>query len=118
MVVANTEDHRTPSGPDLVRMLQHSLEPDLVAYLVPEVDPAELRGWKFRDRQTQRAVKHRLQEVLDVFRRLEARDGPALARNWFLATNPRLRGRAPAEVIREGDVSWAKAAAIDYLERD
>ena len=48
-------------------------------------------------------LEKRLRNLYAVARYLAVRDRPASAPEWLMAPNPELSGRAPADLLREGE---------------
>jgi hypothetical protein len=63
----------------------------------------EIRQIAHGDSCPVRDLEQRLRNLYAVTRMLAVRDRPASAPEWLMAPNPELSGRAPADLLREGE---------------
>ncbi|HEX8741747.1 MAG TPA: hypothetical protein VF712_01305 [Thermoleophilaceae bacterium] len=63
----------------------------------------EIRDIAHGDRHPRGELEKRLRNLYAVARYLAIRDRPASAPEWLMAPNPELSGRAPADLLREGE---------------
>lgn len=58
----------------------------------------------------------RLRAAHTIATAIETNENDQVARSWLIAGNPRLGGRAPADLIREDELPAVFAAATAFLE--
>jgi hypothetical protein len=92
--------------PELVGALREVLGAKLVAYLGRVKETRAVRQWA----EGSRAIANpedveRLRIAYRVARLITERDSAAVAQAWFQGLNPILDDRAPALVLRDGDLA-------------
>lgn len=109
---------RTPAKPDLAYVNATRLEPSvlvkelrdllgarLVAYLGGVKETRAVRQWAEGTREVSGGEDlRRLRVAYQAAKLLAERDTPAVVQAWFQGLNPALADRAPARLLREGDL--------------
>ena len=92
----------------LAKELHDQLGAKLVAYLGGVRETRAVRQWAEETREVSGGEDLRwLRVAYQVARLLAERDAPAVDRAWFQGLNPTLAERAPAQLLREGDLDDA-----------
>lgn len=108
----------TPARPDLAYVNATRLEPSvlvkelrdllgakLVAYLGGVKETRAVRQWAEGTREVSGSEEmRRLRVAYQAAKLLAERDAPAVVQAWFQGLNPTLADRAPARLLREGDL--------------
>lgn len=94
------------SQPELVTALRELLGAKLVAYLGRVKETRAVRQWADGTRTIGNDTDvERLRIAYRAARLITARDTPAVAQAWFQGLNPILDDRAPALLLREGELA-------------
>ena len=94
------------SQPELVTALRELLGVKLVAYLGRVKETRAVRQWADGTRTIGNASDvERLRIAYRAARLITDRDTPAVAQAWFQGLNPILDDRAPALLLREGELA-------------
>ena len=105
------------STPELVRQLISHLGPTLVATLAGAKDPKLPHKWAKADGPTPRDnTLPKLQIAHRIWRLISTSDSDAVARAWFIGSNPRLNEESPIFTIRDGRGDEAHRAAVAFVE--
>lgn len=100
---------------DIARYLQEALGQRLVAYMAGVEDPKRVGRWAQGDQAPRGEAERRLRAAFQIFHLLVASDSEHVARAWFIGMNPQLEDASPAEVIRDGRLKDALAAARAFV---
>ncbi len=100
---------------DIARFLQEALGQKLVAYMSDVSDPKQVGRWAQGTQVPRDEAERRLRAAFQMFHLLQADDSPHVVRAWFVGMNPQLNDESPAEVIREGRLKEALAAARAFV---
>lgn len=93
------------STAELVSVLRELLGAKLVAYLGKVKETRAVRQWAEGTRQVANPSDlDRLRVAYRAVRMITQRDSKEVAQAWFQGLNPLLEDRAPARVLREGDL--------------
>jgi hypothetical protein len=76
----------------------------LVAYLGSVKETRAVRQWMAGERQPQGDTEDRLREALTVATMLASKEHKTTIQAWFQGLNPQLDDRAPARLLRDGDL--------------
>lgn len=89
----------------VVKELRDLLGARLVAYVAGVGETRAVHEWAegVREVRSDEAAR-RLRTALQVAHLLNRRDSPEVVQAWFQGLNPQLADRAPARLLREGDV--------------
>ena len=94
------------SQAELVSALREILSAKLVAYLGRVKETRAVRQWAEGTRTISSDTDvERLRIAYRAARLITARDSAAVAQAWFQGLNPLLDDRAPARLLREGDLT-------------
>lgn len=94
------------SQPELVTALRELLGAKLLAYLGRVKETRAVRQWADGTRTIGNATDvERLRIAYRAARLITARDTPAVGQAWFQGLNPILDDRAPALLLREGELA-------------
>lgn len=91
--------------PAVARELEELLGAKLVAYIAGVREARAVRQWGRGDRVPREDIPERLRIALRAASLITASDGPGVAQAWFQGCNPQLDERAPARLLREGDLT-------------
>lgn len=91
--------------PAVVSELQQMFGGRLVAYLAGVTEARRLKDWINGSRDPRGDVEDRLRLALHVARMIADREGPAVARAWFVGINPYLNDNSAAWLMREEDLN-------------
>ncbi|MDQ3694900.1 MAG: XRE family transcriptional regulator [Chloroflexota bacterium] len=103
---------------ELAQRLEAVLSRRLTAYLVNVQDGRTIARWAsgeitaIRDEKAERRLRVAY-EIVSLLR--EASMATQTIRAWFISLNPRLRNQPPLEVIRDGNLDEAIAAAEAFV---
>ena len=100
---------------DVARYLQEALGQKLVSYMADVSDPKRVGRWAQGAQVPRDDAERRLRAAFQIFHLLQAYDSPHVVRAWFVGMNPQLNDESPAEVIREGRLKEALAAARAFV---
>jgi hypothetical protein len=113
------QDERTQGSRDrqridhLAEWLEVTLGPRLVAYAVG-VTPAEVCRYAHGESPAAE-VEQRLRNLYTATWFIASTDGPGTAHDWLMQPKPELENRAPAELLRTGEVpeaSWYSVTRV------
>jgi hypothetical protein len=90
--------------PVVVKELRELLGAKLVAYVAGVTETRAVHEWADGVREPRGPVDERLRFTLRVAAFIAERDGARVAQAWFQGLNPQLDDRAPARLLREGDL--------------
>lgn len=89
----------------VVKELRDLLTPRLVAYIADVRETRAVHQWAEGSRNVKSpAAEDRLRLALQVALFLSEHDAPRVVQAWFQGLNPHLDDRAPARLLREGDL--------------
>jgi len=100
---------------DIARYLQEALGQRLVAYMAGVEDPKRVGRWAQGAQTPREEAERRLRAAFQIFHLLVASDSEHVVRAWFIGMNPQLEDDSPAEVIHEGRLKDALAAARAFV---
>ncbi|MFS8532891.1 XRE family transcriptional regulator [Sphaerobacter thermophilus] len=115
-----TQVHRQAvSAPltEVAGLLQEVLSRRLTAFIAGVKDGKTVSRWangevtEIREHETEQ----RLRMAYEIAQLLLLHDSPQTVKAWFIGLNPQLDDRSPAEVIREGQLREALAAARAFV---
>jgi uncharacterized protein (DUF2384 family) len=115
-----SKDDRTPSHDDgeridhLAEWLEVTLGPRLTAYAVG-VTTGEIARYAHGDDAPGRETEQRIRNLYRATWFVASNDGPGSAHDWLCEPNPKLDDRAPAELLRDGEVPvplWFSASTV------
>ena len=98
--------------PEVVTALRALVGPRLVAYVGSVRETRAVHQWAEGARAPGEAVQLRLRVALQVASMLAEAEGPRIAHAWLQGLNPQLEDRAPARLLREGDLQEVGPAVI------
>lgn len=111
---ASHSAHRRPEEwtvAQIAQYLSENLGPKLVAHMVGKSPQTIARWADGTQKPPQPDVERRLRGAFQIVQLLIETDSRHVVRAWFIGMNPQLEDRSPAEVIADGDVRAAMAAA-------
>lgn len=100
---------------DVARYLQEALGQKLVAYMAGVSDPKRVGRWAHGDQSPRDEAEKRLRAAFQIFHLLLAEESTHVIRAWFIGMNPQLNDDSPADVIHEGRLKEALAAARSFI---
>ncbi|QYJ15620.1 hypothetical protein Rxycam_01444 [Rubrobacter xylanophilus DSM 9941] len=101
---------------DVVSFLQDLLGRRLVAYVAGVKDVKTVSRWANGEvRSIRQESEERIRTAYEVAQLLVQFDSPSIVKAWFIGLNPQLDDVSPAEMIREGKLKEAKAAARAFV---
>ncbi|MBX6763699.1 MAG: XRE family transcriptional regulator [Rubrobacteraceae bacterium] len=101
---------------DVVSFLQDLLGRRLVAYVAGVKDAKTVSRWANGEvRSIRQESEERIRTAYEVAQLLVQFDSPRIVKAWFIGLNPQLDDVSPAEMIREGKLKEAKAAARAFV---
>lgn len=101
---------------DVVSFLQDLLGRRLVAYVAGVKDAKTVSRWANGEvRSIRQESEERIRTAYEVAQLLVQFDSPSIVKAWFIGLNPQLDDVSPAEMIREGKLKEAKAAARAFV---
>lgn len=101
---------------DIAATLQEVLSRRLVAYIVGVKDAKTVSRWASGEVSAVRPDSEQcLRAVFEIVQLLLQFDSPRVVKAWFIGLNPQLGDVSPADVIREGGLKEAKAAARAFV---
>ncbi|ACZ40538.1 MAG: XRE family transcriptional regulator [Sphaerobacter thermophilus] len=115
-----TQVHRQAVAAPLTEvagLLQEVLSRRLTAFIAGVKDGKTVSRWangevtEIREHETEQ----RLRTAYEIAQLLLLHDSPQTVKAWFIGLNPQLDDRSPAEVIREGQLREALAAARAFV---
>jgi hypothetical protein len=98
--------------PEVAGALRELLGPRLVAYLGSVRETRAVHQWAEGAREPAEGVQLRLRVALQVASMLAEAEGPRIAQAWMQGLNPQLEDRAPARLLREGELQEVGPAVI------
>ncbi|HEX9683295.1 MAG TPA: hypothetical protein VGA13_09445 [Acidimicrobiales bacterium] len=88
-----------------MKELRDLLTPRLVAYIAGVTETRAVHQWAEGIRDVKSSeVEDRLRLTLQIAMLLAEHDAPRVVQAWFQGLNPHLDDRAPARVLRDGDL--------------
>jgi len=100
---------------DIARYLQEALGQKLVAHMAGVADPKRVGRWAQGTQAPRGEAERRLRAAFQIFHLILTQDSVHIARAWFIGMNPQLEDDSPAEVIRDGRLKEALAAAKAFV---
>jgi len=100
---------------DIAGYLQEVLGQKLVAYMAGVADPKRVGRWAQGMQIPRAEAERRLRAAFQIFHLVAGEDSVHVARAWFVGMNPQLGDDSPAEVIRDGRLKDALAAARVFV---
>ncbi|BBL79314.1 hypothetical protein RxyAA322_11680 [Rubrobacter xylanophilus] len=101
---------------DVVSFLQDLLGRRLVAYVAGVKDVKTVSRWANGEvGSIRQESEERIRTAYEVAQLLVQFDSPRIVKAWFIGLNPQLDDVSPAEMIREGKLKEAKAAARAFV---
>ena len=100
---------------DVAQYLQEALGQKLVAYIAGVSDSKQVGRWAQGTQVPRDEPERRLRAAFQIFHLLLTEESPHVIRAWFIGMNPQLDDDSPAEVIRDGRVKEALAAAKAFV---
>ncbi|AXG79729.1 XRE family transcriptional regulator [Streptomyces paludis] len=104
--------------PGIAQFLQDTFGQKLTAYIAGIADPKHVRNWCTGQSTPRFDSELRLRAAFQVFQVIARAENPHTARAWMIGMNPQLEDDSPLEVIAEGRVKDAMAAARSYIKGD
>lgn len=102
---------------ETVRQLNAALGTTLVAYLANSKDQKASIRWARVDGPVPRAeTRRRLLDAHQAWTQIASTHSEYIARNWFIAANPRLDEDSPVERLRAGDSKAVMNAVTALIE--
>jgi hypothetical protein len=98
--------------PRVAAELRELLGAKLVAYLGGVGETRAVHQWVDGDRTPSDEVQQRLRFALRIALPIANADSPAIAQAWFQGLNPQLDDRAPARLLRDGDLDEVGPAIV------
>lgn len=111
---SHTTSPRRPeewSVAQVAKYLNDSIGPKLVAYMVGKSTQTVARWAEGSQAPPQPDIERKLRGAFQIVQLLVETDSRHVVRAWFIGMNPQLEDLSPAEVIADGDVRAAMAAA-------
>jgi hypothetical protein len=105
------------TGNELAAELQALLGQKLLAYAVGDRHPKTIGRYASGEREPDNATWARLVDIYNVVQILEQGMRRKTVKSWLLGSNPRLRGKAPVELLHDGDLSEVMRAARVFISR-
>jgi hypothetical protein len=100
------------SFPEAAEELRALLGARLVAYLGGVRETRAVHQWAEGSRRPSDEVQQRLRLALQVALPIAEAESPQIAQAWFQGLNPELDDRAPARLLRDGDLDDVGPAVI------
>lgn len=89
-----------------------------VSFLAGAKDSKQSAKWaRAGGPEPRREAARRLMMAHRIWAAISAAEDDYVARNWFIGSNPRLGEKSPIEVLHEGDLEGAAAAARAFVDR-
>lgn len=102
---------------ETARQLVAHLGPTAVSYLAGAKNSKQSLAWARADGPEPRdRTRQRLLAAHRIWAAISQAESDYVARNWFIANNPRLEEQTPLAVLRDGDISAAINAARAFLD--
>ena len=111
---AITTGKRIMETGDVARFLADVLGYELVAYITGK-SVKTVRRWADGTTSPRLSSEQLLHATAYVFQTILESDSDDIARAWFIGLNPQLDDVAPADVLRDGDVTAVVAAAKAFV---
>jgi hypothetical protein len=96
----------------VVTELRELLGAKLVAYLGGVGETRAVHQWAEGDRIPSDEVQQRLRFALRIALPIASADSASIAQAWFQGLNPQLDDRAPARLLRDGDLGEVGPAIV------
>lgn len=103
--------HESWTVAQVARHLNETVGPKLTAFMVGKSPQTVARWASETQAPPQPEVEARLRGAFQIVQLIMEVDSRHVARAWLIGMNPQLEDRSPAEVIAEGDLRSAMAAA-------
>ncbi len=100
---------------DVAGYLQEVLGQKLVAYMAAVSDAKSVGRWAQGVQKPRYDAEQRLRAAFQIYHLLVSEESAHVARAWFIGMNPQLDDDSPAEVIRNGGLKEAMAAAKAFV---
>jgi hypothetical protein len=97
--------------------MQAALGQKLVAYVVGDRHPKTIGRYARGEREPNDETLARLVNLCTVVQLLEQRMRRQTVKSWLLGSNPHLRGKAPADLLHDGNFSDVVRAARIFISR-
>jgi hypothetical protein len=98
--------------PQVANELRQLLGARLLAYLGGVGETRAVHQWADGERVPSDAIQQRLRFALRIALPIAQADSPAVAQAWFQGLNPQLDDRAPARLLRDGDLDEVGPAIV------
>lgn len=105
------ESLRLPTD-ELVSQLREALGAKLVAYVASIQETRTVGEWADGEREPQPEVEVRLRVAYHVASLLLEKNSPVVVQVWFQGANELVGGRAPARLLRDGDLDEMGPAVV------
>lgn len=105
------------TGRELATELQAALGQKLVAFTVGDRHPKTIGRYARGEREPDDRTLARLVDLYNVVQLLEQGMRRQTVKSWLLGSNPRLRGKAPAELFHDGRVADVMRAARVFISK-
>ncbi|MEV7421332.1 MULTISPECIES: XRE family transcriptional regulator [unclassified Streptomyces] len=103
---------------EIAHRLQDTFGQKLTAYIAGIADAKHVRNWCTGQSAPRYDSELRLRAAFQVFEFITRAENAHTARAWMIGMNPQLDDDSPLEVIAEGRVKDAMAAARSYVKGD
>jgi hypothetical protein len=90
--------------PQVATELRELLGAKLVAYIGGVGETRAVHQWADGERTPSDEIQQRLRFALRIALPIANSDSPSIAQAWFQGLNPQLDDRAPARLLRDGDL--------------
>lgn len=102
---------------ETTRQLVSHLGPTAVSFLAGSKNSKQSHRWAKPDApEPLQPARERLLTAHRIWTAIATTESDYVARNWFIAANPRLDEETPLSAIRNGDLRLALAAAEAFLD--
>ena len=98
--------------PQVATELRELLGAKLVAYLGGVGETRAVNQWADGERTPSDEVQQRLRFALRIALPIATADSASIAQAWFQGLNPQLDDRAPARLLRDGDLDEVGPAIV------
>ncbi len=117
LLVASHEETLRLDIHEVARRMVSHLGGTAVSYLGGAKDSKQSYAWsRAEGRQPGRPVRQRLLAAHRIWSMISDSESDYVARNWFVAANPRLGEQDPLTALREGDLKEVLAAAAAFVD--
>jgi hypothetical protein len=111
------EHLRDRDAEEIASSLQDLLGQKLVAFALGDRHPKTIGRYARGEREPDDAAYRRLVDLFLVAEVLKTGMRPQAIKSWMLGANPRLRGKAPIEVLHENKAESVRAAAQVFVSK-